>query len=62
MNKLRSFQANYLEDALLVTLVIIIVLGLYLAAAYLLLERAVRLNAPSSRVSVSAGQPFIMLI
>jgi hypothetical protein len=36
MNKLRSFQSNYLEDALLVTLGIILVLGLYLAAAYML--------------------------
>jgi hypothetical protein len=37
MNKMRSFRWNYVEDALLVTFVIIIVLGLYLAAAYLLI-------------------------
>jgi hypothetical protein len=33
MNKLRSLQSNYLEDELLVTPVIIIVLGPCLAAA-----------------------------
>jgi hypothetical protein len=36
MNKMRSFRPNYVEDALLFGLVIIIVLGLYLAAAYLM--------------------------
>ena len=29
MNKMRSFRSNYVDDALLVTIVIIIVLGLY---------------------------------
>jgi hypothetical protein len=29
MNKMRSFRSNYVDDALLVTFVIIIVLGLY---------------------------------
>ena len=38
MNKLmRSFRSDYVEDALLVTVVIIIVLGLYLAAVYLVI-------------------------
>lgn len=38
MNKmLRSFQSDYVEDALLIAAVIIIALGLYLAAAYLLI-------------------------
>ena len=38
MNKmLRHLQSDYVEDALLITAVIIIALGLYLAAAYLLI-------------------------
>ena len=38
MNKLmRSFRADYVEDALLITTVIIISLALYLAAAYLMI-------------------------
>jgi hypothetical protein len=38
MNKMmRSFRSDYVEDALLITAVIIIALGLYLAAAYLLI-------------------------
>jgi hypothetical protein len=38
MNRImRSFRSNYVEDALLVTLVIVIVLGLYLAAVYLVI-------------------------
>jgi hypothetical protein len=37
MNKMmRSFRSDYVEDALLITAVIIIAFGLYLAAAYLL--------------------------
>ena len=38
MNRImRSFRSDYVEDALLVTLVIVIVLVLYLAAVYLLI-------------------------
>jgi membrane-anchored glycerophosphoryl diester phosphodiesterase (GDPDase) len=38
MNKMmRNFRSDYVEDALLVTLVIIIVVALYLAAVYLLI-------------------------
>jgi len=38
MNKMmRNFRCDYVEDALLVTLVIIIVVTLYLAAVYLLI-------------------------
>jgi membrane-anchored glycerophosphoryl diester phosphodiesterase (GDPDase) len=38
MNKLiRSFRSDYVEDALIVTLVISIVLGLYLAAVFLVI-------------------------
>ena len=38
MNKMmRSSRSDYVEDALLVTLVIVIVLALYLAAVYLVI-------------------------
>jgi hypothetical protein len=37
MNKMSSFRSEYVEDALLITAVIIIAFGLYLAAAYLLI-------------------------
>ena len=37
MNKMSSSRSEYVEDALLITAVIIIALGLYLAAAYLLI-------------------------
>ena len=38
MNKMiRNFRSEYVEDALLVTLVILIVVALYLAALYLLI-------------------------
>jgi hypothetical protein len=37
MNKMRSFRSDYVEDAFLITAVIIISLGLYLAAAYLVI-------------------------
>jgi hypothetical protein len=37
MNKMSSFRSDYVEDALLITAVIIIAFGLYLAAAYLLI-------------------------
>ena len=36
MNKMRSIRSDYIEDALLITAVSIVFLGLYLAAAYLL--------------------------
>ena len=35
MNKIGSFRSDYVEDALLITAVIIIAFALYLAAAYL---------------------------
>jgi hypothetical protein len=38
MNKImRQFRSDYVEDVLLVTLMIIIVVALYLAAVYLLI-------------------------
>jgi hypothetical protein len=37
MNKMRGFRSDYVQDALLVTVVIIVVLGLYLGAVYLVI-------------------------
>ena len=36
MNKMRNFRCDYIEDALLISAVVIISVGLYLAAAYLM--------------------------
>jgi hypothetical protein len=38
MKKMRSLRSDYIEDALLISAVIIIALGLYLAVAYLLIR------------------------